>query len=607
VLLLLACCATLTLGVDKVDIYSDGYDPQLSEGFRQIARSQVAFIQEASEDAETNQEQRNDIDLLNNLRVLIRGEKGAEGDRGLPGRAGPFGPAGPRGPKGPQGSNGPAGNTGIKGKLVGAQGVNGRTGQRGLLGRQGPAGATGPVGSMGRPGNPGEQGSQSKKAGKPGNQGPAGVSGYKGIPGKEGESGDQGPTGAHGGHGVQGGAGAAGSAGHHGMDGDAGNRGMRGVVGPPGNEGVTGPVGAPGPAGPNGRVGLHGLPGIAGPGGPVGQEGPTGSTGLTGPAGIEGKAGPSGDQGPLGPSGVRGSGGDAGPPGIRGFPGKDGKEGEPGPEGPEGKAGAAGLRGIPGGPGVHGTKGPVGSTYAYKVTGPDKFAVGFGGKDGLLMSSANGLQLAHTTVPCQIRFVQKAEKSGQKTDAGVIAGYFGNVGIGTRTPFLELHVKDECKTPNDSTCSDRDGQVMIESPDNRNVLMSKVQSAHYELIGHYPKWSLRDTDIYIGAVDEDAVPRTEAPLRIFFGGVAQGTTTPRVQLDVKTGKMHASLFEKAVSKERMTEIMSNADVLLDITNEQPQDISELLLSLHAKTSQHDEALSQIQKQTQELNDIISAM
>ena len=42
----------------------------------------------------------------------------------------------------------------------------------------------------------------------------------------------------------------------------------------------------------------------------------------------------------------------------------------------------------------------------FAVTGPDKFAVGFGGKDGLLISSANGLQLTHTTVPCQIRFVQ---------------------------------------------------------------------------------------------------------------------------------------------------------------------------------------------------------
>ena len=227
---------------------------------------------------------------------------------------------------------------------------------------------------------------------------------------------------------------------------------------------------------------------------------------------------------------------DVGPAGHRGNPGKPGKTGVNGPTGIRGPIGKAGDMGVAGYVGQVGERGPPGATFAYTgilqlphcgvmagclATGPDGLTVGEGGDEGLMSSGQNKLTLEHSDAPVQIQFVQKKLKEGQSTLPGKIAGFYGNIGVGTETPYKRLHVKDKCIMPDDNDCSERHGQIALDSP-FRNALMVQNRDVHYDLIASYPQWSQGKPRVYIGAVDEHAYPRTESPQKVYFGGVSKG-------------------------------------------------------------------------------------
>merc|ERR1711959_419135 len=165
--------------------------------------------------------------------------------------------------------------------------------------------------------------------------------------------------------------------------------------------------------------------------------------------------------------------------GGRGAKGPDGRLGNAGPAGERGRAGRSGQRGTPG---------PKGDDFHYKISGPTKFAIGLGGDKGLVYSSLKGMFMQHSENPCQIRFVQKVSKKGKSNMPGIISGYFGNVGFGTRTARKALHVKDQCTNKNDAKCADRKGPIIL-SASWRNVLMSKVKNTYYDMIGSYTNWA----------------------------------------------------------------------------------------------------------------------
>ena len=113
------------------------------------------------------------------------------------------------------------------------------------------------------------------------------------------------------------------------------------VGGPSGATGATGPTGptgagATGPTGPTGPTGGTGATGPTGPTGGTGPTGPTGGTGATGPTG------PTGATGPTGPTGATGATGPTGPIGGTGATGPIGGTGATGPAGPA-PSGSAGY------------------------------------------------------------------------------------------------------------------------------------------------------------------------------------------------------------------------------------------------------------------------
>lgn len=191
------------------------------------------------------------------MRTVLRGEKGDPGPAGEPGPQGERGEKGEAGAVGEPGPQGPQGDRGEKGD-VGPQGEPGTPGEPGIPGQKGDPGEPGPQGERGPQGEPGQKGD-------PGERGEKGDPGDKGDPGPEGKAASaadvaavllrheaarkllQGPQGEKG---------------ERGEIGPRGERGEPGEPGPMGQKGEIGEVGPPGEPGQDGRDGRDGDPGL---------------------------------------------------------------------------------------------------------------------------------------------------------------------------------------------------------------------------------------------------------------------------------------------------------------------------------------------------------
>jgi hypothetical protein len=218
---------------------------------------------------------------------------------GTSGATGPTGPTGANGVQGIQGITGPTGLTGSQG-IQGIQGIAGTTGLTGSQGLQGIQGVQGIVGITGPTGATGSQGLQ-------GIQGVQGITGLTGLSGSQGIQGITGPTGLTGSQGLQGIQGVQGITGSTGL---TGSQGIQGLTGPTGTNGATWYTGTTVPASGTGVVNdlylrttngdyykktaittwtlqgnLTGLTGAAGATGPTGSTGSQGIQGITGPTG----------------------------------------------------------------------------------------------------------------------------------------------------------------------------------------------------------------------------------------------------------------------------------------------------------------------------------
>lgn len=138
----------------------------------------------------------------------IAGPQGKTGDQGLIGEQGLQGIQGDKGDKGETGDQGIAGPQGV----IGPQGIQGEKGDTGDTGEQGIKGDKGDTGQQGIQGNPGKDG----LIGKTGAQG---IQGLKGDTGAKGDTGETGADGKPGTQGIQGEAGPQGEAGVDGSDG----------------------------------------------------------------------------------------------------------------------------------------------------------------------------------------------------------------------------------------------------------------------------------------------------------------------------------------------------------------------------------------------------
>jgi len=221
----------------------------------------------------------------------------------------------------------------------------------------------------------------------------------------------------------------------------------------------------------------------------------------------------------------------------------------------------------------------------------------------MMYSSANGLSLQHNESPCQIRFVQKVARPDRSNMPAIIAGYFGNLGIGIVMPEKELHVNDQCINP-DAECANRKGPLLI-SASWRNVIMSKVQSVYYDMIGGYTNWAQAESRIYIAAHDQSAQPATKQPERVYFGGVVGGAP-PVTRFENFAGKFYATKFVQKVEEEDASEIMSDADSFLDMTTAaKSMDLSHVHVAVHAKAREHHHELTRIRAETSDLAAIAS--
>jgi hypothetical protein len=151
--------------------------------------------------------------------------------------------------------------------------------------------------------------------------------------------------------------------------------------------------------------------GPTGPIGPTGLQGPTGLVGPTGAQGVTGIAGITGTTGSVGPTGAQGVTGVTGAQGITGIAGVTGATGSVGPTGAQGVTGVTGIQGVTGPSGATGIAGVTGATGS---TGP----VGCTGANYIMKS--NGVSATCTTSP--------------------IFELGTNIGIGTTTPLMALHV-----------------------------------------------------------------------------------------------------------------------------------------------------------------------
>ncbi len=148
-------------------------------------------------------------------------------------------------------------------------------------------------------------------------------------------------------------------------------------------------------------------------GDPSDLSGPRGDTGPTGPQGDTGPMGPQGDTGPAGPQG------DTGPIGPQGDTGPIGPQGDTGPMGPQGDTGSAGPQGDTGLTGPHGYTGPIGPQGDTGPTGPGGPTGPVGGLNRQIIYNDDGA-------------------------AGGAEAYYddstGNIGIGTSSPEVKLHI-----------------------------------------------------------------------------------------------------------------------------------------------------------------------
>jgi hypothetical protein len=271
-----------------------------------------------------------------------------------------------------------------------------------------------------------------------------------------------------------------------------------------------------------------------------------------------------------------------------------------------GNAGEAGHRGRVGKAGKAGPTGPKGDDFKYEIDGAKQFAVGLGGAKGMMYSDNSGIKLEHSENPTQIRFVQKQSQSGKSTNPAIIAGYFGNLGIGTRTPYKKLHVKDLCTKP-DAECADRKGQIMM-SASWRNVLMSKIGKTNYDMIGAYTNWAKGRSIIYIGAHDSQARPTTQPVTRVYFGGVPVGKVKPDVRYENDNGKFYAKKFVKKLKAKALSEVSMNADVFLEMAhNADSVDLVDHTVALHGKTSHHNRQLNDLESEIRKLDSIVTGL
>ena len=272
------------------------------------------------------------------------GNTGATGPQGV---AGPTGTTGATGPAGATGAQGPIGNTGATG-AIGPAGATGATGPQGTIGNTGPAGPTGATGAAGTAGATGATGptgpTGATGAGYGGSSTTSNTiatgsktfttqSGLAYVAGERVRVANSATTYVEGtvtsytgtslvlnadravGSGTltswtigvagdQGAAGATGTTGATGPQGPIGNTGATGATGATGPQGVAGTTGAAGPAGTTGATGAQGPIGNTGA---TGATGPAGATGATGPQGTAGPTGATGPQGPAGTNGTNGT------------------------------------------------------------------------------------------------------------------------------------------------------------------------------------------------------------------------------------------------------------------------------------------------------------
>jgi len=580
--------------IDHDDEYAAGWgtpDTTIAKQFRSFARSQMVAIEES--ETETF-----DVDLIGKLREAVGGIDGREGIQGPQGPVGPKGPAGKLGTRGEQGVNGVEGERGPTSTAAGPPGVRGdegpigETGPQGVHGSRGEKGVPGPIGLPGIEGPPGSQHGPTGARGPEGDPGKVGPMGPTGVAGPRGKKGLPGPTGSPGYVGV------AGMVGRPGRKGMMGKDGLQGSVGEMGDEGERGDTGKMGPVGARGGSGNDGIVGATGFNGPVGIKGQTGKAGARGPPGVQGPPGLIGDKGPMGSPGQVGR---QGPIGANGFPGAFGVKGMAGAKGPAGPAGQAGRKGDYGRKGQAGPEGPIGplgDDFKYKLAGPAAFAIGLGGDRGLMYSKSQGLNLEHSENPCQMRFIQKQMQDGQSTVPAILAGSNGNIGVGIEDPEKALHVQDEC-TKTDAECANRKGPLML-SASWRNVVVSKVQDVHYDMIGAYTNWGKGTSTIHVAAHDQQARPATTAVERVYFGGF-NGDNPPVVRFENYVGKFYATKFVQNVEREAASGIIQDADSFLDMAHTAKSvDLSHTHIALHAKTAAHKVHLANLESEMADL-------
>jgi len=221
------------------------------------------------------------------------------------------------------------------------------------------------------------------------------------------------------------------------------------------NAGTSGATGATGPTGPAGADGATGATGATG-------VGTTGATGSTGPTGV-GTTGATGSTGPTGTAGAIGSMGPTGPTGAAGINGATGATGSSGANGATGATGATGVTG----PLVAGTLGQTlrndgtnwiansllfnnGSSIGINTSSPEDLLHVKGGNlridytapmlvfsngasyKGFLQSYLDDIYIGNSTSGAIIMYLSSFEKMRILSN--------GNVGIGTSTPSVPLHV-----------------------------------------------------------------------------------------------------------------------------------------------------------------------
>jgi hypothetical protein len=188
----------------------------------------------------------------------------------------------------------------------------------------------------------------------------------------------------------------------------------------------------------------------------------------------------------------------------------------------------------------------------------------------------------------------------------MIAGYFGNIGVGTRTPSKKLEIDDKCIFKQDTKCATRKGQLML-SASWRNTLMSKVKTTYYDMIGSYANWAKGKSVVYIAAHDSQARPVTAPVDRVYFGGIPRGRVKPMVRFEAMNGKFYATKFVKKVKLREVEEISRRADVFLDMGVGETTDLVDTAIALKAKTRRHHHQLAQLETDAKDLAEQMSKL